>query len=299
MDTSHVADISERADLGAAPGGDEPAVVHDGPAPVGSTGSIDLRQRPSGLAGHVLGAAGQALPGAAVTLVDARGSETGRALVDERGEFLLPGVLAGAYTLVASAPGYRPSASSVTLVGTAATLDLVLKGSGSVEGRALGGRDAVPLVGATVTLVEGTTQHPMAQTGTDEAGRFQFPSVVEGAYRVEVTADGFERGSRPIAVHQGEVAGIDVTLRGTGSVTGFIGAPGGGHVPGVRVLLTSSDGGVLATTVADASGWYRFDAVPEGDYAVVASAFQPAASTADVSHGQATTCDLTLRALGD
>jgi len=141
---------------------------------------------------------------------------------------------------------------------------------------AVSGPDGQPIEGAWVTLSPGGRD---AQA--DALGHAVLPGVEEGAYEVQVAADGFARLSAPIEVGPSgfslavSLGAADASARLEGLVTDPYGAPVGDvavEVDGVEVARTGLDGRYFATGLAegahavafvpDASrlaGWY----VPE------------------------------------
>lgn len=69
------------------------------------------------LLGRVHGRDGRPLHDAVVTVVDAGGAQSGRAVADGEGRFRVGELPGGTYTLIASAPGHSPAAHTATIGG--------------------------------------------------------------------------------------------------------------------------------------------------------------------------------------
>ncbi|WP_031518149.1 MFS transporter [Streptomyces sp. NRRL F-5123] len=135
------------------------------------------------LAGAVRTADGTPVREAVVTLTDVRGDVVGTARSGREGEYVLAELVAGEYTLAASAPAFRPAALPVTVQASRETRqDVELAGGAALRGtvRAPGGRtveDArVTLLDAAGNVVDSVT------TGPD--GNFRFVDLAAGEYTV-------------------------------------------------------------------------------------------------------------------
>ncbi len=135
------------------------------------------------LAGTVHTADGTPVRDAIVTLTDVRGDVVATSRSGREGVYTLTELVAGEYTLAASAPAYRPAALPVTVQASRETRqDVELAGGASLRGivRAPGGRlveDArVTLLDAAGNVVDSVT------TGPD--GHFRFVDLAAGEYTV-------------------------------------------------------------------------------------------------------------------
>ena len=135
------------------------------------------------LAGAVRTADGTPVRDAVVTLTDVRGDVVASARSGREGVFALTDLVAGEYTLAASAPAFRPAALPVTVQSSRETRqDVELAGGAVLRGtvRAPGGRlveDArVTLLDAAGNVVDSVT------TGPD--GCFRFVDLAAGEYTV-------------------------------------------------------------------------------------------------------------------
>ncbi|MCM2580183.1 MFS transporter [Streptomyces sp. MTZ3.1] len=135
------------------------------------------------LAGSVTTADGTPVRDAAVTLTDVRGEVVASTRSGREGAYVIGELVAGEYTLAASAPAYRPAALPVTVQAARETRqDIELAGGAVLRGtvRSHGGRaveDArVTLLDAAGNVVDSLT------TGVD--GAFRFVDLSAGEYTV-------------------------------------------------------------------------------------------------------------------
>ena len=87
----------------------------------------------------------------------------------------------------------------------------------------------------------------------------------------------------------------------TAQITGTVKDPSGAVVAGAKVLLSNPVTGYQQTTVADASGTYRFNNVPRNTYRLSAQAtgFDTAAQDVDVRSSLIIRADIELKISGE
>ena len=166
----------------AAAGGHQPqaVTVTVGERPV----ELDVVLGGAGrLAGAVRTADGTPVRDAAVTLTDVRGEVVASTRSGREGAYVISELVAGEYTLAASAPAFRPAALPVSVQASRETRqDIELAGGAVLRGtvRAGGGR---PVEDARVTLLDaaGNVVDTLT-TGTD--GIFRFVDLSSGEYTV-------------------------------------------------------------------------------------------------------------------
>lgn len=169
----------------AAAGGHQPQAVSVtvGERPV----EVDIVLGGAGrLVGTVRTADGRAVGDATVTLTNVHGEVVVTTRSGEEGEYLITELVAGEYTLAASAHAYRPAALPVTVRAARETRqDVELAGGAVLRGtvRAGGGR---PVEDARVTLLDaaGNVVDSLT-TGID--GTFRFVDLSSGEYTVIAT----------------------------------------------------------------------------------------------------------------
>ncbi|MFF9754379.1 MFS transporter [Streptomyces sp. NPDC014344] len=166
----------------AAAGGHQPQAVSVtvGERPV----ELDVVLGGAGrLAGSVLTADGTPVRDAAVTLTNVHGEVIASTRSGREGGYVITELVAGEYTLAASAPAFRPAALPVTVQAARETRqDVELAGGAVLRGtvRAGGGR---PVEDARVTLLDaaGNVVDTLT-TGPD--GTFRFVDLSSGEYTV-------------------------------------------------------------------------------------------------------------------
>ncbi|MGW2647540.1 MFS transporter [Streptomyces sp. NPDC001393] len=166
----------------AAAGGHQPqaVTVTVGERPV----ELDVVLGGAGrLAGSVLTADGSPVRDATVTLTNVHGEVVAATRSGREGGYVITELVAGEYTLAASAPAFRPAALPVTVQAARETRqDVELAGGAVLRGtvRASGGR---PVEDARVTLLDAAGN--VVDTLTTSAdGTFRFVDLSSGEYTV-------------------------------------------------------------------------------------------------------------------
>ncbi|MEU5952902.1 MFS transporter [Streptomyces sp. NPDC047525] len=166
----------------AAAGGHQPqaVTVTVGERPV----ELDVVLGGAGrLAGSVVTADGTPVRDAAVTLTDVRGEVVATTRSGREGGYVITELVAGEYTLAASAPAFRPAALPVSVQASRETRqDVELAGGAVLRGtvRAGGGR---PVEDARVTLLDAAGNVVDTLT-TSQDGTFRFIDLSSGEYTV-------------------------------------------------------------------------------------------------------------------
>ncbi|MFJ8549112.1 MFS transporter [Streptomyces sp. NPDC093676] len=166
----------------AAAGGHQPQAVSVtvGERPV----ELDVVLGGAGrLAGSVLTADGSPVRDAAVTLTNVHGEVVASTRSGREGGYVISELVAGEYTLAASAPAFRPAALPVTVQASRETRqDVELAGGAVLRGTVRAG-DGRPVEDARVTLLDaaGNVVDTMT-TGAD--GTFRFVDLSSGEYTV-------------------------------------------------------------------------------------------------------------------
>jgi MFS family permease len=154
--------------------------------------------------------------------------------------------------------------------------------------------DGVSLAGVSVLLTDRAGE-VVARTVTGPDGRYRFTDVPEGDYTLTVRTSEHKPATVAATVTGGAEARVDVGLAGNAALSGVVRqAASGEPLAGASVTLADASGYVVAETVTGPDGRYRFTDVPEGDYTVVASGFQPVAMPLRLDAGQQQDLDLTL-----
>ncbi|MER6673305.1 MFS transporter [Streptomyces sp. NPDC000983] len=272
---------------------EKPLVAHDTPA-------ADTRVPPARseradgvpVRGAVRHPDGTAVPGAALTLIDAGGEQTGRGGSGADGRYALSAPGPGAYVLIAAAGGHQPQAVAVTVGERPVDLDVLLGGAGRVAGTVRtpdGG--AVPEATVTLTDVDGRV---VATTRSGPLGDFAVTELPAGEYTLAAGAPDFRPAALPVSVRAARETVQDIELAGGAVLRGTVRAGGGRPAEDARVTLLDAAGNVADTLTTGPDGTFRFVDLSSGEYTVIATGYPPVASVLRVAGGGRTERDLQL-----
>jgi len=226
--------------------------------------------------------------------------QTLRATTGADGSFRFPGVSAGDFQVAARDAQGRTGSASGHLggEGESVSIDVVIEVAslGRIEGTLHKADGGVPAV-AEVVLDGGRT------TTVDGAGAYSFDAVPLGAHQLRASQPGspdVALGSTSLAL-DGEVARVDLTFIGTGSVRGTVRSGSGAPVGFAHVALDArSSAGTFFSDArtAGADGTFSFASVPVGDVSIAArddvSLLAGSASSRLASSGQQLVLDVAL-----
>jgi EmrB/QacA subfamily drug resistance transporter len=131
-------------------------------------------------------------------------------------------------------------------------------------------QDGSHVAGAALTLIDQRGRQVARATGAPD-GSYSVPSQGPGAYVLIVSAHGHQPQASSVVIGNGP-ATVDVTLTGSGELTGTVKAAAtGSPLPNVTVTLTDSRGEVNGAFITTTDGTYAFVGVGAGAYTLVAS----------------------------
>ncbi|HEY1704007.1 MAG TPA: MFS transporter [Trebonia sp.] len=253
------------------------------------------------ISGYVRRSGGRPLAGATVTLIAPSGLQSGRGQTGADGGYRIPLPEAGAYTLIAMAAGYQPSATAVRVNGKPVDVDALLPGASRLTGTVRAARPGEngephsgdPVPGATLTLANGAGE-VVATATTGEKGTYDIDDLLPAGYTLAVSAPSWQPTALAVTVLDGQDTVLDVELATGASIAGTARTSAGGSVTDARVTLLDADGNVSGVATSGPDGAFSFENVPQGEYTVIATGYPPAASKLNVVAGQSHTHDVTL-----
>lgn len=203
--------------------------------------------------------------------------------------------------------------ASTNLLGTALgrlgvngdlTITLKLQPVGSLAGTVYATDGATPQAGVQVKLLS-ASKGLVTQVVTGEDGAFTFDSLPlsDSPYTLDAVQHGQlrARAAGIVLSSAGQQYQQNLVLTPVGTVAGQVLTPGGAPAANAPVTVQAL-GGLRTTfnTSTDSSGGYRVEGVPQGNFAVVASAAGATGTAAGAisTDGQLVTVDVRLRANG-
>lgn len=256
-------------------------------------------QDKGGVSGRVTDAAGRPVPAFEVEVLRTRPNNPTYGITglnysfrSAQGEYSIPELDPGTYVLRITAPGHAPGYTPSFQVQREMVLgiDAQLGRGGTLRGRVVDGATGAPVAGATVTvhgpnfrpdemdaLFGGSFGDPdnvppqRAVSGAD--GRFEIANAWPGDLQLLIEHPRYLRESVRTTVAEGGEQDLgDLRVFPGGSIVGVVRDQDGEPVSGGTVNLTrrEGDGWFHRSTLLDAQGRFRFDALPEGSYEIIA-----------------------------
>ncbi|MGZ6124479.1 MAG: carboxypeptidase regulatory-like domain-containing protein, partial [Myxococcales bacterium] len=252
--------------------------------------------------GKVLAGSGEPADGAEVTAVSA--ASKAFTIAAQGGGFSLE-VDPRSYHLTArrgAEAGAQGAPIPIAAGRTVRGVVLQLGAASAIAGMVLAQSSGRPISGANVTLTASGSTSMAGTAASDAGGSFSINGLAPGSYDAVVHADGFsDQLRRGITVAVAQTFPLQVSLTGTGAVSGLVTDSAGRMLAGAVVRIAPGFGpgaGVAQSeAVAGADGRYRLDNLAPGTVRLAASrdesSFGPTRSVA-VVEGQESPLDFTL-----
>lgn len=225
------------------------------------------------VAGWVVDAAGEAVPGARVTLAPAEGGSYREAVTGPEGAFDLAGVSPGRYHLTASAPGFAQGGPEEPLEVKDQPLrgiTVELAAGGAIRGRLLGLEfDELPQVIVFAHRADGSAgyTHRQAFGRADFEGRYSVPNLTPGRWEVSAQVGEGDRTARGSVTleRDGEEAYLDLDFSAGLTFSGLVRVDGQ-PAPQATVQAYGAGGGGSSRT--NHLGRFRIGNLEPGSYQV-------------------------------
>lgn len=153
--------------------------------------------------------------------------------------------------------------------------------------------DNSALSAAVIALID-TTGREIERTATGTDGTFRMPIPAAGRFLLLATAPGYQ----PVIdlVDADRPTHRDILLeRFDSGISGVVRDQSGRPIPDRCVRLVDGRGVTVRRAVTGTDGRYEFPAIPAGDYSIVVTGLDPAASAASLPPGERTELDLHLQ----
>lgn len=193
--------------------------------------------------------------------------DSGRAVTDEAGHFVVRALAPGSYDVVAQAPGHSQTvrAGLTVAAGEHFPLELQLSGTGSVEGE-VKTPDGQPIVNAQVmgsTNLGDLQGNPPVEARTDATGHYALQGLSTGRLHLTARREGASVGtSQMVDVSATATQRMDFTLDATGILEGVVRADHG-PLPAEPLELTAYAQGRARMGMADIG---RLEVPPTGEF---------------------------------
>ena len=173
------------------------------------------------IGGIVTKSDGGSASGASVTLtVVADGSNAGESVTNATGEYIIPGLSAGSYTIIVRLSGYETGTiGEIKVISANITVDNIVLQKLTVPTYTIGGNVSLPdgsmAVGASVQIRKSGDNTLVGQPATTNAsGAYLLSGIPEGEYNLVISLDGYETGIlSPVLVKTANLTGQNIILQ--------------------------------------------------------------------------------------
>ncbi|MEW4224362.1 carboxypeptidase regulatory-like domain-containing protein [Rossellomorea marisflavi] len=256
--------------------------------------TLTIIPNPATVSGRITTTGGVPLPTSFVQVLNANGILVATGSSDANGFYTVGGLAAGSYTVVANAQNYGQQVRGITLtVGQVLpNVDFVLTAdTGNLTGQVTDRVTGAALSGASVVLLDATTQLPIATTTTSLFGNYVLNGLAPGTYIVTASLANYstEQVGAIIISNQNSTANISLQPN-PGTITGNVVDVNGVPVTGnnIQITVQNENNVIIATLLANPDGTYQIPQLAPGTYFVTATATGYSSSTvsAIVTAGQ-------------
>ncbi|MCU7741452.1 carboxypeptidase regulatory-like domain-containing protein, partial [Priestia megaterium] len=195
---------------------------------------------------------------------------------DEQGNFIITGIPAGTYIILATAPGFNSESKSV-IVEAGETIPVppfnltAISNAGSITGRVIDQRTGKPIQGATVFVLKG--RDVVAVGYTDEQGNFIITGIPAGTYTILATANGFKSETQRVNILVNTTEEINITLiPKLTTITGVVcDIKTGARLPNILIEVLDIHKEFITDLLTDHNGEYTVCELPAGTFNMKAS----------------------------
>lgn len=237
------------------------------------------------------------IEGALVEVFDGSIS-VGFADTDGSGNYTIPDLTPGNYTVTASADGYQSKTVGASVASSVTTtVDFALEQPpGTLSGRVTDASTGNPIPGASINVFQGVTL--ITSVLTDTNGQYSITEFAPGNYLVSANANLHQEQVKAGTVTSNATTTINFSLNSDpGTISGQVADVGATPIEGATINVYNGQV-LLATALTDPNGNYQIPNLSPGNFVVTASkpTFQTQAVGAIVTAGATTIVNFVLLA---
>ncbi|MBW3113649.1 carboxypeptidase regulatory-like domain-containing protein [Bacillus sp. MCCB 382] len=269
-----------------------------------STVDLTLVPNPGSISGIVTDNLGNPIVNAIVQIFDQNNILIGSGFTDSSGEYIVGNLPSGSFNVVVNSPGFGQVITGINLgVGedlTGVNISLI-PNPGIINGQITNITTGDAISGATVVIIDGISQIPVATTTTSVFGNYSVSGLAPGSYIVSASKMNFTTEQIGAIVLSDSATRADLALgENPGSITGNVEDTNGNPITGngIQVSVFNENNVLVVSFLANSDGTYSISSLAPGTYFITATAPNYSSSTmsAIVQSNQTTTVTNVLAA---
>ncbi|UTE75620.1 carboxypeptidase regulatory-like domain-containing protein [Rossellomorea sp. KS-H15a] len=269
-----------------------------------STVDLTLVPNPGSVSGIVTDNLGNPIVNAIVQIFDQNNILIGSGFTDSSGQYIVGNLPSGSFNVVVNSPGFGQVITGINLgVGedlTGVNISLI-PNPGIIDGQITNFTTGDTIAGATVVIIDGISQIPVATTTTSAFGNYSVSGLSPGSYIVSASKMNFTTEQIGAIVISDSATRADLALgENPGMISGNVEDTNGNPITGngIQISVFNENNVLVVSFLANSDGTYSVPSLAPGTYFITASAPNYSSSTvsAIVESNQTTTVTNVLAA---
>ncbi|MGG4167943.1 carboxypeptidase regulatory-like domain-containing protein [Rossellomorea vietnamensis] len=269
-----------------------------------STVGLTLVPNPGSVSGIVTDNLGSSIVNAIVQIFDQNNILIGSGFTDSSGQYIVGNLPSGSFNVVVNSPGFGQVITGINLgVGedlTGVNISLI-PNPGIIDGQITNFATGDTIAGATVVIIDGISQIPIATTTTSAFGNYSVSGLSPGSYIVSASKMNFTTEQIGAIVISDSATRADLALgENPGTISGNVEDTNGNPITGngIQISVFNENNVLVVSFLANSDGTYSVPSLAPGTYFITASAPNYSSSTvsAIVESNQTTTVTNVLAA---
>lgn len=252
-----------------------------------TTVDLILVPNPGSVSGVVTDNLGNPVGNAIVQIYDQNNILIGSGFTDSSGQYIVGNLPSGSFNVVVNSPGFGQVITGINIdVGqdlTGVNISLT-PNPGVINGQITNLTTGDPISGASVVIIDGISQIPVATTTTSDFGNYSVSGLAPGSYIVSASKLNFTTEQTGAIVISDSATRADVALEeNPGSISGNVEDSNGNPITGngIQISVFNENNVLVVSFLANSDGTYTVPSLAPGTYFVTANA--PNYSTSTVS----------------
>ncbi|MED4051937.1 carboxypeptidase regulatory-like domain-containing protein [Priestia megaterium] len=232
--------------------------------------NVILQPQPGNVTGTVLSQDGTPVNGATIRLIDQFNTITTTVTTNTQGQYTIPNITPGQYSLTASSSNFQSQSRGVTINSGQTTVSnfTLIPSPGTVIGT-ITSSAGTPVEGAVIEVLD-SGSNVIATATSNAQGQYTINQLAPGTFRLRATAQNFQTSLLGFTIQAGQTTTQNIVLQSSpGTLTGTLtDAQTGNPLIAASVNVVNQAGVTIATATTNAQGQYAIANLAPGTYTV-------------------------------